>query len=160
LNLEVNKKYFVFTVALFPGLEEKKFDSVYEMVTEALQRRHVGLTTGDLNALRSCTSSYITGTGRIGFRHPNYWEGVMEGILEECGRDLVDVIPALKELAKDRDSRARRAVAYALGMIGKIKPDETFPALKELAKDNDSDVRRTAEASLREILALISRKQN
>ena len=148
LNLEVNKKYFVFTVALFPIFAEKTFDRVYERITEALRRRHVGLTTEDPNALRMHTAAYITETGIIGFRHPNYWEGVREGILEECRRDLVDVFPALKELAKDNDSDVRWEVVGALRVIGMIKPYETLPVLKELAKDNDSRVRMAVTFAL------------
>jgi len=173
LNLEFNKKYFIFTVALFPGFDEKTFDMVYEKLIELLQRRHRGLITEDLNAIRRYTSAYITETGRIDFRHPNYREGVIEGISEECKRDLVEIIPALgkigkikpekalpllKELAKDEPFAIRRRVAIALGMIAEVKPDETLLILTGLAKDDDGGVRMIVAYALGKIGKIKSEK--
>ena len=181
LNLDDKRKYFIFTVALFPGLDGEVFDRIYEKIIVALQRRHIGLTTEDLNALRGDTSAYITETGRIGFRHPNYWEGVGWGIEEGCTRDLVEIIYTLEELAKDEDTYVRWRVvdalieigkvkpdkallllkqltndrfvhsAYALGEIGKVKPDKTLLLLKELASDVRVEVRQDVAYALGEI---------
>ena len=150
LNLEFNKKYFIFTVALFPGFDEKTFDMVYEKLIELLQRRHRGLITEDLNAIRRYTSAYITETGRIDFRHPNYREGVIEGISKECKKDLVEIIPALGKLAIDPDTDfdVKWRVAYILGKIGKIKPEKALPLLKELAKDEPFAIRRRVAIAL------------
>jgi HEAT repeat protein len=151
LNLDDKRKYFVFTVAMFPGFDEETFGRIYEKIIEALQKRHIGLATEDPNALRRDTSAYITETGRIGFNHPNYGEGVKEGIEEDFKRDLVEVIFTLEELAKDEDKYVRGRVVDALGEIGTLKPDKALPLLKQLAKDKDGYIKRAAADALKEI---------
>jgi len=136
LNLDLNKKYFVFTVALFPGFEEGTFEWIYLKIVKALQKRHKELVDEDLEILRKETSSYITQSGWVNFKHPSYWEGMMEGLKYKHKEDLITIFPVLKELLKDENVGVRYAAYYTyINMIFIYKTDKILPFLKEIAED-------------------------
>ncbi|ODS34933.1 MAG: hypothetical protein A7316_04690 [Candidatus Altiarchaeales archaeon WOR_SM1_86-2] len=135
-SFDIHTKYFVFTAALFPGFDEETFERIYLGIANTLQKE-----PKDLDSLRKKTSSYILQSGKIDFQHTDYQEGVLEGIKEEHKTDLVKIIPALKELAKDRNLYVRLSVAESFGEIGRYKLDEVLAILKELAKyDNTATI--------------------
>jgi len=153
LNLPDNEKYFVFTVAFFSGLNEEDFERVYGEVIKILQKNPYLI-----NGLRKETSSYITETGVIDFKHPTYWEGVRDGIRDKFETELHKIIPILEKLIKDKDSDVRSKAVIALGVIGEIIPDKVLPILENLAKDKDSDVQLKAAIILRVIGEIIPDK--
>lgn len=130
-HIDLNKKYFVFTVALFPGFDEERFERIYLKIIKDLKKRHGDLLEEDLDYLRQQTSSYITESKKIDFKHPNYLEGVREG-LKRCKRDLIEVLPTFKQLTKEKVFRD--VIAVNLGEFGYINITEALEILKKIAK--------------------------
>jgi len=151
LNLDVNKKYFVFTVALFPGFEEETFERIYLKIVKVLRERHKSLIDEDLDVLRKETSSYTKQSERIDFKHPNYLEGVTECLREKFKKDLIVIFPVLKELARDENEWLRKYIAIKLEDTKKYKTGDVLPVLKELSKDKNCGVRKEATISLGKI---------
>jgi len=137
LNLSEDEKYFVFTVAFFPYLNEGNLERVYEEVIKILQKN----SSSSINVLRKETSSYITETGVIDFKHPTYWEGVWDGIRDKFETELRKIIPVLEKFVKNKDPYVRSKAVDALGEIGRAVPDKVLPVLEKLAKDKDFYVR-------------------
>ena len=65
----------------------------------ALQKEYT-----DVDVVRKETSSYVSQYGKIDFKHPNYWEGVIEAIKEKHKLDLNKIFTVLFiEFIKDPD---------------------------------------------------------
>src|SRR5690242_19899640 len=65
--------------------------------------------------------------------------------------DAAEVVPALIEALKDRESDVRRSAAIGLGTFGE-KAKEAIPALQAVAKnDRDARVREAARVALSRI---------
>jgi 3-methyladenine DNA glycosylase AlkC len=147
LHLPNDEKHFVFTVALFPGLDEQSFNKVYNEVIKSLQMT----PSSTIETLRKKASAYITESGKIYFKHPTYWEGVMNGITKNLRLELHTVIPILEKLIKDKDTGVQLSAAFAFIEVGKTVPDKVMPILDRLAKDKDTGVRVNAAVSLGKI---------
>lgn len=97
-------------------------------------------------------SIYIRKKGEIiDFIHPNYLEGVNEGIFKDCVEDIITIQPLLKEIIVDENIHIRSSIAYTLGEIGKVTPELVIPLLKEMMRDEDFWVRGDVARALVEI---------
>jgi len=147
LDLDDVKKYFIFTLALFPWIEERKFGIIYDEVLRTLGKERAPQIS--ISKLRETTSSYVRTEGFVDFRHQEYFEGAWDGILEKHGKDVLDIIPFLGRFMQDPDIRLQSAVC--LGQLGKVNPELVLPILKELFKSENLYVKHFAFYALGEI---------
>ena len=109
LNHPDTRNHFVYilTLALFHGLGQWSIQVLYKRIETRLKEGRYPdirvLEKGDLENLRMGSSSYITQKGYfIDFKHPSYYEGVAQGLMQNCKQDLLEVISVFKEVAKLR----------------------------------------------------------
>lgn len=132
-RLDSNLRWFVFVVTLFNIFEEDQFKKLYEVVM-----RRLNLIPEEVSRLRKATASYINTTGKVRFSHSSYWEGTMKAILENYAKEASFVL-SMPEFWRNPDHTVRRANAWALGELGKVKGNDILPVLCNMAKEDNGD---------------------
>lgn len=120
---------FVRTVALFPGMPEGEFKTIYEKITGRK------ITSHYLRNLRHRTSAYVRETGKVDFIHPDCFEGVWDEILSESGESLKELLPKLLELVEDMSLRLQ--ASYCLKEIGVKEPELVLSQIKHRLRRDD-----------------------
>ncbi|MBC8276056.1 MAG: HEAT repeat domain-containing protein [Chloroflexi bacterium] len=140
-----DEKYFVFTLGLFAGLDEKSFWKIYRGIVgiiNELVSSKVG--TPPLVDVRRSTIPYVTVSGNLEFSDPDYQNAVLNEI-KERKEYLFEILPFLRDTGRKegRESKVIRiAVALAVGEIGKLDLQEVEElVLREWAMGEDMSIR-------------------
>ena len=152
LSLDDTRKFFVFTVWLFPTKMDS-FEKIYPNTIEILRRKKPSLELEDINELIKRTSSFIVydkeyalNEDKIHFRHQNYREGVNDAINESLGLYILSLDPLFKHLYENHGFLVRETVNNSLKQILSLNSEWAFKLFENLIRYDNWRVK--AEISL------------